>query len=424
MCPPLTALTLIPGEIYAIDIETTSLSPFAADAKIITVGIAGSNGVWAIDTRNFTPADFRDLFVRLSNVYLIAHNLLFDSTWLCFYSQKFDLPQLSFTACTYVMYKLCSTEGWEGQSWSLDHANSTVLNTTVNNKDTLAKLCADHKLSKSSMSKLADLEPEAFMTYCANDAEACYELYHDLIKAYDSLAGEGALLAHAALWFNEIALLREQKLRGMLIDRAGVKSYHDKLLAEIDSYVQRFYENPTVQQIIAERKTKAIEELAAKEPKKIDLISKHLCKEPPNRTKTNKLSKRWELWYEKLQELRAQGVTYNAAWLAWDQRMKDLAQRPASEWFNLNSIPDLKYLFYDVLKFTPLKTTESGEPSLDNKALRFLGDLGMLLVSYRDLTKEEGYVRSCLENLNNESLLRPDFKVFGTVTGRIAGGGG
>jgi DNA polymerase I-like protein with 3'-5' exonuclease and polymerase domains len=416
-------LGLTPQQICAIDLETTGLSPFAPDSRILTIGLASPYAVVALDTRAFTIDDFKTLFTQLRGIPLIAHNLLFDSTWLDYYAQKYAFVKLSYAACTYVMYKLCSTEGWDGQSWSLDHANENVLNTAVNNKDNLTQLLSKHKLPKSAMSQLADLEPESFMLYCANDAEACYELYHDLIKAYDSITGEGSLLDHASLWFNEIALLREQKLRGITIDRAGVEAYREKLLTEINKYVNTFYQSPYVQEIIAERKEKAYAELLAKQPKKIDLIHNHMSKQPPNRTKDGSLSKRWVAWHLKLQDLQNSGQRYNAAWIAWDERRQALSSLPAEHWFNLNSIPDLKHLFYDVLKFTALKTTESGEPSLDNKALRFLGDLGKLLVSYRDLTKEESYVRSCLENLSTEDILRPGFKVFGTITGRIAGGG-
>lgn len=369
-----------------------------------------------MDTRTFSRSDLRSVCLPLRNARLVAHNLLFDSLWL----QVLAGLDNCYHACTFVMFKLCANEGWEGQLWNLDTANKTILNTARNNKTTLETLLTTHRIPKSRMWELANVDPDAFFEYCGNDAESSYELYHELTAQFDRKFGTGCLAHWYALWHNELELVREQQIRGIYIDKELVSAYHTKLCTDIANLKTQFLEHPDVAAVSAKLQADALAELSTKEPVKKDLIIEHMNKQPPNRTKTGEITKRWQAWQLKLDELK-QGPRYNKSWLTWKERYDAVATQ--TDWFNINSLDHLKLLFYNRLKFEPIKVTESGEPSLDNKALRFLGPLGAQLLQYKDLAKEEGYVRSCLDNLDDSGILRPGFKIFGTITGRIAGGG-
>jgi DNA polymerase I-like protein with 3'-5' exonuclease and polymerase domains len=345
---------------------------------------------------------------------------MFDSLWLDVLASKHRATFTpNYQACTLVLFKQLSNEGYEGQSWSLGAAQESLLKWSVSNKDDLQALLNTHKLAKSNMYQLAELAPTEFLKYCAEDTEACWQLYNLLVtQAATHEAGQGLLDWHD-LWLNEIELLREQIIRGVFIDKPHVEAYQAQLVVEAQQIKETFLAHPDVAPYVEEHRQAELKLIKDKEPIKKDLVAEHLSKEPANRTKSGELSKNWIKWQAKLEEVK-EGPRFNAAWLAWNERYQALQQ---AELFNINSNDHLKWLFYDKLKFEVTKTTATGEPSVDNKALRTLGEPGQLLLKYRDITKEEGYISSCISLLDEHNLLRPNFRVFGTLTGRVSGGG-
>jgi DNA polymerase I-like protein with 3'-5' exonuclease and polymerase domains len=70
-------------------------------------------------------------------------------------------------------------------------------------------------------------------------------------------------------------------------------------------------------------------------------------------------------------------------------------------------------------------TTESGQPSTDDTALKHFGEPGRLLSSYVEAEKELGFNQSIRNVMDTgASRYHPSFRVPGTHTGRLSGSGG
>lgn len=390
------------GETYAIDFETNGLDATAPDFKLFGVGVADDTRAFYIDFRNFSVRDFEDTLIRLSQCKLIAHNVIFDGA--CMYRFTKSWPE--FIGCSLVLFKMMAAEGWLGQRWGLDVAIEDVLGWPESNKDTLAELLARHKLPKSRMYQLADLEPEAFGEYCGMDADACWQLWHALV---DQCKGglENILQWHQGPYIAQLEVLVEQQFRGIKIDEHGMLMYLTKVNLKADRKIKEFLTHSKVNPHISAY-NKAI-------------IDAHEAKEPAQKTKTGKPSVRWMNWYEKLKELQQ------------------------TNQFNVNSKQQLADLFYDKIYDSYLgapnwkgeqkwnikvddtvievETTASGGRPIDKKLLPRLGRPGQLLAEYNKLLKEAQYVQSCLDKLR-DGVLHPQFKPHGTVTGRLGGDGG
>jgi len=267
------------------------------------------------------------------------------------------------------------------------------------------------------MSELDVLEPEAFAKYCGNDADACWQLYEQLTYIAEKYEWFDTLMQWLDRFMLEIRLLIEQQSRGICIKSMQLNAYSTALTMDIAKAKENFLNDEAVVQLAAELKLEAVEAVLAKPAPRTDLWRKHLDREPPKYKKDLTLSKRWELWYHRWQEIK-KDPQYNVAWLRWHERYLQVQE---TEVFNLNSLDQLKRLFFTQLKHKPTKFTATGEPGLDNKALRFVGPLGKLLLKYREDQKELGYVTACIEHTRN-GVLHHVLKPHGTVTGRLAGG--
>jgi hypothetical protein len=150
------------------------------------------------------------------------------------------LPPLR--GCSLTLFRLLANEGHLGQRWSLEVAQTTVLNWADSNKDALEALLTKHNLTKDTMSHLADLEPAAFAYYCATDADASYQLWTELMAQ----AEQWPLVKQFATeeWANEIELLVEQQFDGIDINRDGLDQYATHLESEIQDCVRRLREHP------------------------------------------------------------------------------------------------------------------------------------------------------------------------------------
>jgi DNA polymerase III epsilon subunit-like protein len=137
---------LRPGELYAIDLETTGLNSDDTSVKIIGVGLASVAGCYYIDLQQSTPMFKRVLWQMLAKVKLVAHNMVFDLGFL----QRDARCELQPVGCTLVLYKMLAAEGWNGQRWGLDVAIEDILGWPDSNKDVLADLLAQHGLSSAS----------------------------------------------------------------------------------------------------------------------------------------------------------------------------------------------------------------------------------------------------------------------------------
>lgn len=92
--------------------------------------------------------------------------------------------------------------------------------------------------------------------------------------------------------------------------------------------------------------------------------------------------------------------------------------------FNLSSTHHLKKLFFDTLGETPLSRTPTGRPKVDDDFIRHISakyPWCNLLTNYNKLVKIRGtYVQRFLDE-HEDGRFYPDWKVHGTVSGRLAG---
>lgn len=391
---------VIPGALHAIDIETTGLDVTDEHTRILGIGISNYRHCFYVDIRE-ADADFLDsLWIKLAQVDLVAHNSLFDKAFL----ERDAGCRLNFVGCSSILFKMMATEGWAGQRHNLSTAIDDILDWPENSKATFADLLAKHRLTKSRMWELAHLEPYAFGEYCAGDAEACFQLWNYLsglcIGRWESI-----LVWHQQEFMNELNLLIEGTARGIEVNEFALRKYELGLGQKIEDQVRLFLRHPLVAPWVAVKDKEVLEE--------------HLAKEPTRTTKTGKPSRNWEKWEQKREE-----ITHIS-------------------WFNVNSGAQLRWLFYDCIYPTAvvkvkgkdmlqitvedyehqIELLSSGERPMDKKVLPFLGEPGAILVRYNKLKKEREYVNACLSKLK-DGVLHPQFKMHGTVTGRLGGDGG
>lgn len=99
----------------------------------------------------------------------------------------------------------------------------------------------------------------------------------------------------------------------------------------------------------------------------------------------------------------------------------------AGEEFNINSYPQLGQILYKKLKFPVIKKTNSGKPATDKATLKELPrnhkHSGIIegILKYRSTLKMiSTYFRSMLEKVDINDRIHPNFKLTGTVTGRLS----
>lgn len=359
---------------HAIDIETNG-TDFTNPATIILgVGIANSEGVWYL-SRPPTRTEWQ----FICTLPLVSHNALFDAAFI----QRDSGVRPNYVGCTFILYKLYATEGFMGQQWSVDSLVRNVLGWSEadSQKVWLATALKHYKLRKDQMWKLAELEPEQFANYCGLDAEACYQGW----VVFQSLSQDAPRLFMPFL-LTEMWLLIEQQWRGIQIDMPCLERYHQQLVQDCALMKSNFLQHSEVRPHVRSYNAAVLAQLQAKEP--------------PQITKTGKVSKRWEAWTAKYADAMVQ------------------------DHFNINSGDHLRWLFYEKLGHKISRTTDSGIAQIDSKLLPSLGAAGRVLHAYRKLTKEEGYVYKCKQMVDADGVLHPQFKLHGTVTGRLGGAGG
>lgn len=98
--------------------------------------------------------------------------------------------------------------------------------------------------------------------------------------------------------------------------------------------------------------------------------------------------------------------------------------RDSKYMFNLSSKHHLKKLFFEILKETPVSTTELGNPQVDDEFLQLMAqkyDWVQQLIVYNRLTKIKGtYITRFLDEVE-DGRFYPSFQQHRTISGRYAG---
>jgi DNA polymerase I-like protein with 3'-5' exonuclease and polymerase domains len=367
----------------ALDFETSGLDPFAPNAYIRCISLASSEACIAIDLSSLSAPALNLLWdwAKGHSGFLIF-NATFDAMW----AQLHGKP-IKIAGCVATLFRHTSTDGWAGQSWSLKTAETDILGWPETNTGDLYKWLAEHKYGKGDM----HLAPWNILgKYAALDAEATLQLYDYLKEAINTKLPQDVA---SILWdytnndvLTEIHLLIEQQIEGMTINMEKLADYAKELEGHIDAELRAFLTHEKIAPILESLKQAKLDEMSSV------VIEKF--------TKTGSIAKRWE---------------------THEQKKQELAAAPIDVVFNADSPKQLAWLFYDKLKYKVQRSTEKGEPSVDNKALPYFGEPGKILSNYRKLRDKLKFV-TATQNVQRNGTLHPSMTMSGTATGRLAGG--
>lgn len=396
---------LYESRIVAIDFETKG-GDYSADLEVIGVGLAWDNGACYIDWSSPDNRSTDLLNMIATHPGLIAHNVYFDGGVF----HKILGRHAEWHACTYALLAKLHNESPESR-WGLKDAQVNLLGWADSNEGDLDRWLVSNGYYKGV--RRVDNSPETLLElynqgklkpekgemwrapadilgkYCQLDAEACYLLY---TKVLEPVANKFFVLRD---WFHEefmhlIKQLIDQKMHGMLTDREGLRLYGEDLKSDIASLSAQFMADPRVKQAAAEIENEMRAEVYNKEPVKY--------------TKSGKINKNYEKWLARCELIDSGGMPeYN---------------------FNIQSGDQLRKLFYDKLGYVPEIFTDNEtnpQPAVSIKAMKKMGDLGLLLVERADRVKALSYVDAYLELTEGRGTMHPSFRAPGTVTGRLSG---
>jgi len=360
-----------------VDLETCGTDATDPSTFIAGIGFANSDHSFYVDVRTLPAGTEQYLKHCLIQSELIAFNVMFDGCFLARYTGQWN----NWIGCSYGLFKQLSSEGYEGQSWSLDTAIDGVLGWEVNNKKIMEAALKERKLTKATMYQLPI---DILGLYCAQDADAAWQLWNylmDVAKPYSQL-----IKYHSEDFLNLVKLVAEQQFRGIYIDRDKLFAHHADLAQRIYTSMQSFLSHSSVSPHIEAFNT--------------EVLAAWKAAEPSPKTALGKPSARHEAWFKRGETL-----------------LTKLG-------FNPNSKQQLGWLFFEKLGYKPLSKTPTGRPVIDKKTLPFLGEPGKILVAYNKSIKEQGYVSRLVEKSEASSQLHPQFNSVGTITGRLGGSGG
>lgn len=371
---PTSLLSAMEAQPVAFDFETHGTNPMHGGIR--SIGLANDAGCVAIDLEQLSPVDRKQLTQWLLKQRLVAHNMVFDGAWV--FSKTGKMPIIE--ACTLSMYKVLSTEGFNGQQWGLKSAMEDILGWPESNEKDLYEWLRSNKMGKSEMAKA----PWSILgKYNALDAAATWELFK-----YFSMVIEKNGMYHLKSFlsmelYTSIELVIEQQYHGMTIDLQQLSSYAVELDKEIESKRTEFLEHSEVKPLVKEYQDAVVAELRKAEP--------------PRLTKTGKVAARY---------------------LKWEERV---AKHSSQIDFNIDSPKHLQWLLYEKLQYSHNVRTDKGDMSVGKKALPYLGPLGKLLKEYRELRDRRKFVTS-LAGVQKDGVFHPSVKIHATVTGRSGGG--
>lgn len=389
------------SEVLAVDFETKG-GDYSDDIEIVGLGLAYRSGSVYLDWSSLYP-ESRGYIVRLLREHpgLIAHNVYFDGGVV--------LRELGFhpqwKSCTYNLVASLANESPE-QRWGLKHLMVSLLGWPDSNDIDLDEWLIRNRYYKGN--RLLDESPDALMAkyiagsirpekgemwrapkeilgkYCVLDAEACYLLFTEVLWPV-ALQFPG-LITHHQECLHSIRKHIEQKIHGIPVSRPGLQERLSIVKEETSALESQFRRHPDVLAPIIE-----IEK---------DLMSELLGREPPLHKKNGERSKNHINWSSRIEEARSGRIPKYR--------------------FNLNSDPQLRYLFYDLLGNPVKQMTESLQPSTSNRALSAMGEAGKILADYNYGVKEIGFLEGYLEMTERRTTIHPSARTPGTVTGRLS----
>jgi DNA polymerase I-like protein with 3'-5' exonuclease and polymerase domains len=269
-------------------------------------------------------------------------------------------------------------------------------------------------ITKPDLSQMWRAPASILGHYCALDADATWQLWHHVLRPVVERF-EVLNEYHQRDYLAEVLVLIEQRRHGIYIDTEALSTYADELRITINNNNNEFQDLEVVRVLTATNISRALELHDSKQPEKYHAVK--LGVEPPRFSKKGAENKNWIKWNEK----RNRKPEISKSYTNWLERRDNIYNNTRGDYtVNINSDAQLRHIFYDILGYQPKQYTESGLPSVDDQALGGLGEVGALIARNREIVKELSYVDSYL-GLTRSNILRPSFRVPGTLTGRLSG---
>lgn len=459
---PALAKLVAANEPIHLDFETTGLDAADPTQSVVGVGLANAAGVWYFDARQWrTPGnEWYELQRALYAVGWMAFNAPFDGAWLWRYNvPAYDTPNPRLAGCTQALYRLLATEGYTGQQWNLESAVDSILGWgTQNQKNALAAMLVKHGIVnhsghpiKGRMSELAALEPEGFAKYCAEDADASWQLWATLYPQAAQHPGLRQYLADE--WPCMLQLLIDQYLTGITIDRPALQRELASLDDQIAAAVVALREDPLLAPHVATEEAKLAAEFFAPH-----LARRRVRAEPAVEVALNPPCTQDAIvpvayegeWYwfkpSKSKSLRPWQRDAGGYWYCEDVVASPVNVGLPAPRVNWNSDHWVRKLLFEYMyrwerlepeypdrpgkirvhltadDYVDVSPTDKGQPPCGKEILPALGRPGQLLTNLAVLTKRREYVVSYLEASARDGKIHPQFRAPGTNTGRLSGG--
>ncbi len=369
------------GELYkgvdllSIDIETTGLD--CTRDRIVGIGFAAAGRPSSyLETPNDFPYHILEPFLGR----LVGYNVSFETQFLRLWDQNawaFDV---------YGLYKQLANEGWKGQKWGLKDAQLDLLQWQTKGDEELGQWLVanglwtsssntpkggyisdvDGKFKRPDKSQMSKAPVEILGYYCALDSYSTLEILTKvLLPVMNGQPWAHTMRSYHQLFLENVREVIRNQIVGFTVDREMILSHITQLEKDLTNQVDLLFSHPHIRRLAGEYWEYEKDELEKKEP--------------PRLTKAGKVSKNWEKWRARMDELDGPEDTRS--------------------WVNFGSGPQMQYLFYDLLNLPVLQRTKKDGPSVGVKAMKGFGELGQLMLGKRKIEKELGYVKACLDNL-------------------------
>lgn len=437
------------SKILAVDFETRGVDyseqctchkdqESCKSTHIVGIGLAWDTGSVYLPYNEMPSEDTVHIIDLLTqHKGLIAHNVYFDGGVL---RAETGLVETSWHACTLVLYRLLSNEGWAGIRFGLKDAMTEILQWENSNEAGIDRWLVGHGYYKGNKrietgyhalvaeyneGKLHPDKAEMWRVpsdilgrYCVLDAEACYLLYSEHLMPVLEKFPELKKNFHTD-WMYLVNLHVWQKMIGIQMDRAGLIARERYLQEQMDALRDQFLIHPLVEHHIQEMEQEFLKPLIESEPAQFKKL-KAMPKEPDRLRKDGTVSKAWTNWKIQIDSGRYTTPIESKTWQAWNERLRAATFRENPEYlFNVQSKAQLVELFYRRLGYPVRILTASEQPGTGADALAHMGDIGQILIDRDNALKEQGYIQKYLELIEGRDTIHPSFSIAGAATGRM-----
>ncbi len=389
------------AKVIALDTETNSLTVFGnKDFRIVGIGLCDESSGIYLDTSIKSFFEIKEVITSLKNLAIlhqikfIGHNFFYDLSTLAFYlgTPKYDENCIPIKACTHILFRMLSSEGWFGQRWSLEIVETTFLLWPQTNKDEIGDWLIERgyvqgahkildedsdevrleKLNKIKQSKDSGKKVKADKSclykapasvlgpYCILDCFATLSFYNKvLLPAIDKYTTPFFTWFHEEVSLGNVRCLVDNYQQGIFIDKNILLDFREELKESLISLRKKIYlENKEkIDEINAALLSEFyLEKSTLTKFKK----SKKLGKEPIKFTKKGNIAQSWIKWDIKRQSLENQEPVETVAWKNFKELEAKIIEaqntshiydtsideKIKSYIFNLNSVPHKTRLLY------------------------------------------------------------------------------